>query len=171
MGSNNMIDTNGLMQNRGISFANTVGIPQISTKPSIANNNYNYFILSDAIWRHTTWSTLVQAPSLYLSQCSLMISEVKWYSPDDNFTENVRDISYKNVLRHYNRHSPPYLTGTNDIKKCCKHFPPGKYCVTQWKLMPFWNILLGDQAHPCHRSYIRHQQNTHIVYFFIFTYH
>ena len=54
---------------------------------------------SDAIWRHWTWSTLVQvmawclmAPSHYLNQCWLIISEVLWHSPERNFTENAPDI-------------------------------------------------------------------------------
>ena len=50
----------------------------------------------DAIWRHRSMSTLAQimaccltAPSHYLNQCWLMISEVLWHSPDTNFTENT----------------------------------------------------------------------------------
>ena len=47
---------------------------------------------------HRTWSTLVQvvdccttASSHYLNQCSLIISEVLWYSSEDNFTRNAQD--------------------------------------------------------------------------------
>ena len=48
------------------------------------------------IWRHGSRSTLAQvmaccltAPSHYLNQCWLMISEVLWHSSDSNFTENT----------------------------------------------------------------------------------
>ena len=51
---------------------------------------------SDVTWRQESWSTLAQvmgccltAPSRYLNQCWLMISEVMWHSPDSNFTENT----------------------------------------------------------------------------------
>ena len=51
---------------------------------------------SDAIWRHRSMSTLAQvmaccltAPSHYLNQCWLMISEVLWHSPNTNSTENT----------------------------------------------------------------------------------
>ena len=56
----------------------------------------NSLLPSDTIWRYRSMSTLAQvmaccltAPSHYLSQCWLMISEVLWYSPDSNFTENT----------------------------------------------------------------------------------
>ena len=56
---------------------------------------------SDIIWRQGSRSTLAQvmaccltAPSHYLNQCWLMISEVLWHSPDRNFTEKyLRHIS------------------------------------------------------------------------------
>ena len=51
---------------------------------------------NDAIWWHRSGSPLAQvmaccltAPSHYLNQCWLMISEVFWHSPDSNFTENT----------------------------------------------------------------------------------
>ena len=54
---------------------------------------------SDAIWRHRSGSTLVQvmawcltAPSHYLNQCWLIISEVLWHSTEGNFTWNAQDI-------------------------------------------------------------------------------
>ena len=54
---------------------------------------------SDVIWRQGSSSTLAQvmaccltAPSHYLNQCWLMISEVLWLSPDSNFIENAQDI-------------------------------------------------------------------------------
>ena len=49
----------------------------------------------DTIWRHRSESTLVQvmaccltAPSHYLNQCWLIISEVQWQSPEGNFTRD-----------------------------------------------------------------------------------
>ena len=51
----------------------------------------------DAIWRHRSMSILAQvmaccltAPSHYLNQCWLIISEVLWHSPDSNLTENLK---------------------------------------------------------------------------------
>ena len=48
---------------------------------------------------HKIWSTLfrvmascVMAPGHYLNQCSLIISEILWHSPDGNFTRNSQDI-------------------------------------------------------------------------------
>ena len=54
---------------------------------------------SDTIWWHGSRSTLVRvmaccltAPSHYLNQCWLIISEVLWHSPEGNFTGNAPDI-------------------------------------------------------------------------------
>ena len=54
---------------------------------------------SDTIWRQRSRSTLVQvmacclkAPSHYLNQCWLIISEVLRHSPEGNFTGNAPDI-------------------------------------------------------------------------------
>ena len=51
---------------------------------------------SDVIWWQGSRSTLTQvmaccltAPSHYLNQCWLVISEVLWHSPDNTFTENT----------------------------------------------------------------------------------
>ena len=53
----------------------------------------------DNIWRHKTWSSLVQvmtcfltAPSHYLNQCWLIISEALWHSPKCNFPGNAHGI-------------------------------------------------------------------------------
>ena len=53
----------------------------------------NSLRLKDTIWRHRSGSTLAQvlaccltAPSHYLNQCWLIISEVFWYSHEGNFT-------------------------------------------------------------------------------------
>ena len=58
----------------------------------------------NTIWRQRSRSTLTQvmacclmAPSHYLNQCWLMISEVLWHSPDSNLTEytSVVEMSLK----------------------------------------------------------------------------
>ena len=58
---------------------------------------------SDAIWRQKSGSTLAQvmaccltAPSHYLNQCWLIISKVKWYSSDSNFTRDNSAINHWN---------------------------------------------------------------------------
>ena len=63
---------------------------------------------SHVIWRQGYMSTLAQvmaccltAPSHYLNQCWLMISEVLWHSPDSNFTENAKDIYRWNEFEIY----------------------------------------------------------------------
>ena len=56
---------------------------------------------SDAIWWHRARSTLAQAmacclmaPSDYLNQCLLIISEVQWHSCKGNFTWNATTSKY-----------------------------------------------------------------------------
>ena len=64
---------------------------------------FNSLWTSDVIWRQGSRSTLAQvmaccltAPSHYLNQCWLMISEVLWHSPDSNFTgKYLRYFSWK----------------------------------------------------------------------------
>ena len=46
-------------------------------------------------------SCCLTAPSHYLDQCWLMISEVLWHSPDSNFTENTLDIYHWNDFEIY----------------------------------------------------------------------
>ena len=54
---------------------------------------------NDSIWWHRSGSPLTQvmacclmAPSHYLNQCWLIISEVFWHPPEGNFTGNVQAI-------------------------------------------------------------------------------
>ena len=49
--------------------------------------------------RYMAWC--LAAPSHYLNQCWLMISEVLWHSPDSNFTENTQDICRWNGFEVY----------------------------------------------------------------------
>ena len=74
--------------------------------------NHIYFINSlwptDAICRHRSGSTLVQvmdwcltAPSHYLDQCWLLISEVLWHSFEINSTARAQAIILHNELKSY----------------------------------------------------------------------
>ena len=64
---------------------------------------------SDVIWQQGTRSTLAQvmaccltAPSHYLNQCWLMISEVLWHSPDSNFNRKYfKVLSYDAIIPQY----------------------------------------------------------------------
>ena len=54
---------------------------------------------SDAIWRQRSWSTLAQvmaccltAPSHFLNQCWLIISEAQWHSYKGNSTRDASNI-------------------------------------------------------------------------------
>ena len=69
---------------------------------------YQLIVAGDAMWRQGSRSTLVQvmaccltAPSHYLSQCWLIISEAQWQSPDGNFTRDASAINYYNQLENY----------------------------------------------------------------------
>ena len=62
---------------------------------------FNSWRPSDAIWQHRSGSTLAQAmaccltaPSHYLNQCWLIISEVQWHSYQGNFTRDVPTINH-----------------------------------------------------------------------------
>ena len=67
---------------------------------TLYNGRLNSLWPSDAIWRHRSESTLIQvmacclmAPSHYLNQCWLVISEVQWQSPEGNFTRDTPAIN------------------------------------------------------------------------------
>ena len=69
---------------------------------------FNSLWPGDVIWWQESRSTLNQvmaccltAPSHYLNQCWLMISEVLWHSPDSNFTENTSVIYGWNEFEIY----------------------------------------------------------------------
>ena len=62
---------------------------------------------SDAIWRYWSGSTLAQimaccltAPSHYLNQCWLLISEVPWHLPDNNFTVSAQSTILYNEFEN-----------------------------------------------------------------------
>ena len=63
-------------------------------------NGLNSLGPSDAIWRWRSWSTLVQlmaccltAPSHYLNQCWLIISQVLWHSSEDIIIRRFGDTN------------------------------------------------------------------------------
>ena len=63
---------------------------------------------SDAIWCQRSWSTLVQvmaccltAPSHYLYQCWLDITEVLWQSSDNNFTASTQATILRNEFENF----------------------------------------------------------------------
>ena len=63
---------------------------------------FNSLWPSDAIWEHRTGSTMAQvmaccltAPSHYLNQCWLIISEVQWHSSEGNFTGDTLAINHQ----------------------------------------------------------------------------
>ena len=67
--------------------------------------NINSLWPSDTIWRHNSGSTLAQvmacclmAPSHYLNQCWLIISNVEWHSSEGKFTRNTSVINHRNYL-------------------------------------------------------------------------
>ena len=60
---------------------------------------------SDTTWWHLAGSgnglCCLIAPSHYLNQCCLIISEVQWQSSEANFTRNTSAISHQNQLQNY----------------------------------------------------------------------
>ena len=59
-------------------------------------------------WRRRSWSTLVQvmvccltAPSHYLNQCWLIISNVLWHSSEDTIIRRFEDTNHKSKVEDY----------------------------------------------------------------------
>ena len=62
----------------------------------------------DAFWRHKSMSTMalvmaccLTAPSHYMNQCWLIISQALWYSPKSNFIGIAEDINLGNKPDNY----------------------------------------------------------------------
>ena len=77
---------------------------------------------SDAIWRQRSGSTLAQviaccltAPSNYLNQCWLIISEVQWHSYQDNFTTDASTINHKNPFENFISKFQSNFPGANEL--------------------------------------------------------
>ena len=86
---------------------------------------------NDAIWWHISGSALAQviaccltAPSHYLIQCWLLISEVLWNSPDSNFTVNVQTTLQHNEFEDYTFRSLPHFPGANELMSVIKLISP-----------------------------------------------
>ena len=79
-----------------------ISSPESSQWPSWINS----LRPSDAIWLHRSRSTLAQvmawclmAPSHYLNQCWLIINEVMWHSPENNFARSALEFNPYHVFR------------------------------------------------------------------------
>ena len=77
---------------------------------------------SDTIWWHRIWSTLGQvmaccltAPSHYLNQCWLIISEVKWPSTKGNFTKRHLSHQWLKWALHFHSNIPGFNELSNII--------------------------------------------------------
>ena len=103
--------------------------------------NFNSMWPSDAIWWHRSGSTLAQvmacclmAPSHYLNQWWLIISEVQWHSYQGNFTRDASTINHWNLFENY-------------MSKITVKFPRGQW-VKVWSMFYFcncsdvWDIML-----------------------------
>ena len=74
---------------------------KVILQKDIYDHTVNSLWPSDAIWQHESKSTLAQvkacclpAPSHYLNQWWLAISEVQWQSPKGNFTRAASAINH-----------------------------------------------------------------------------
>ena len=70
------------------------------------SSRFNSLWPSDAIWRHRSWSTLVQvmacrltAPNHYLNQCCLIVSTDHWRLSEGNITRDAPAINHKIQLQ------------------------------------------------------------------------
>ena len=82
---------------------------------------------SDAIWQHRSGSTVAQvkawcltAPSHYLNQWWLLISEVVWHPSEGNFTASTQDAILKNELEKYTLRLLPNPPGSNELMCLCQ---------------------------------------------------
>ena len=77
---------------------------------------------SDARWRQRFGSTLAQvmdccltAPTHYLNQCWLIISEVQWHSYSGNFTTDASTINHYNLFKSTCLKFQSNFPGTNEL--------------------------------------------------------
>ena len=89
------------------------------------SNRFNTLWSSDAIWRKRTWSTSVQmmdccltAPSYYLNQHWLIISEILWHGPKGNMAGNVQTIYFYMSLKTTNLSLRHYASRANELIAC-----------------------------------------------------
>ena len=100
--TNNDIDRNARQLFTGI--GTDADWPCTTNEP----NNIKSLWPSDAFWRHRSMSTMalvmaccLTAPSHYMNQCWLIISQVLWYSPKSNFIGIAEDINLGNKPDNY----------------------------------------------------------------------
>ena len=105
--------------------------------------DFNSLGPSDTIWRQRSGSTSAQvlacclmAPSHYLNQSWLIISEVQWHSYQGNFTRDAPTINHWNLFENY-------------ISKFYSHFPRGQW--VRWLFLVFKNsqLMLVHIIHQC----------------------
>ena len=76
------------------------------------------------------------APSHYLNQCWLIISEVLRHSHEGNFfTGNTKEIYQRYALRNINLRLQPHLTATNELKQIYR-------CVLAWHIKETLTYLM-----------------------------
>ena len=103
------------------------------------------------IRRHRSASSLVMtccpmAPSCYPSQCSLIISEVLWYSPESCFSQ-FKLLFWTMSLKVISLKSLPHLLGDNELKRIFggwkSKFCPIN-CIPHWKsvILTTWKQYL-----------------------------
>ena len=114
---------------------------------------------SNAIWWHRSVSTLAQvmaccqtAPSHYLNQCWLIISEVLWHSPKGKFTGKILILDISLIIT--NLRLQLHLPGANEFNilrpeqnDCCFAEDIFKSIFFNDKIrilinIPHWNMLL-----------------------------
>ena len=83
---------------------------------------FNSLWSSDGKWWHRSGSTLALvmvccliAPSHYLNQCHLLISEVLWRSPVSNSIAHAQATILYNEIENYTFERLPYLPGGNEL--------------------------------------------------------
>ena len=88
-----------------IGFSNWLVPSGIKPLPEpISTQNYmSPYGVTSLWWLHMTSENVVNimsVPSYYLSQCSLIVTEVLWYSPENNLTGSIQDINLCNKLEN-----------------------------------------------------------------------
>ena len=77
-------------------------------------------------------------PSHYLNQCSLIISEVLWHSPEGNFREMLKIYIHDLSLKITNIKSQPHLSGANEIPY--QFLLSGQLLMSCLASMPFYLV-------------------------------
>ena len=89
---------------RGISMRKTEILVSIATEPHIFHQlTVAYWChMATHVWVNTgSGNILVTAPSHYLNQCWLLMSEVLWHSSESNSTARAQAIILHNELKKY----------------------------------------------------------------------